>query len=125
MNDAIYIDPEICLSSKKIIEVIMLFKTKPAKVQLASNESALYLQEAKQKVEDSHRRFREELKKYLLHNQVNYEIIHEYKDALNGVSIRLPCNKIELMLQSKEIMAIVLNHPVQLPGQPIGRGYQL
>lgn len=123
MTRNIYIDPEIDLSSEKMVEIIIHFKTEPAKVAVAIAEMSgipLSLDKAKEDVEDSHARFQEEVQKYLGQKQIPYTITHTYKTALNGVAMKLPGNEIKTLLQSAEIAAIYANKEIQLnpPPQP-------
>jgi CHAT domain-containing protein len=119
----IYIDPEIDLNTEKMVEIIIHFKTEPAKVAVAIAETSgipLSLDKAKQDVEDSHARFQADVQKYLGLKQIPYTITHTYKTALNGVAMKLPGNEIKTLLQSGEIAAIYLNKEIQLnpPPQP-------
>lgn len=123
MNSSIYIDPNIDLQSEEYIEVIMQFKTKPAKVAVAEGNSNLTLEQAKQQIDTSHALFRQELEIYLELKQIQYFITYVYKDALNGVCMELQACQIKALLQSKVIGAIYANPTIPIkPNDPM---YQL
>jgi hypothetical protein len=117
MNPSVYLDPAVDLISDKTISVIIEFKTKPAVVAvLEAKEKGipLTLEEAKQKVEESHETFQKELQTLLDENQVTYKVMHNYKTAFNGVSMELPANEIKRLLDSSVISKIYPNREIQL-----------
>ena len=121
MASAIHIDPEVDMKSEKMVEIIIHFKTKPAKVAVAIAEMSgvpLSLDQAKQDVEDSHSRFQEDIERYLGQNQIPYSIMHIYKAAFNGVAMKLPGKEIKRLLQSNEIATIYANKEIKLIPPP-------
>ncbi|MFK9091954.1 protease inhibitor I9 family protein [Bacillus salipaludis] len=121
MTSAIHIDPEVDMNSEKMVEIIIHFKTQPAKVAIAIAEMSglpLTLDQAKQDVEESHSRFQEDVERYLGQNQIPYSINHTYKTVFNGVSMKLPGKEIIRLLQSNEIAAIYANKEIKLIPPP-------
>jgi len=121
MTSAIHIDPEVDMISEKMVEIIIHFKTQPAKVAVAIAEMSgvpLTLEQAKQDVEESHSRFKKDVERYLGQNQIPYSIKHTYKMAFNGVSMKLPGKEIKRLLQSNEIAAIYANREIKLIPPP-------
>jgi hypothetical protein len=112
MATEVYVDPSIDTDSNKVITVIIQFKTLPAQeaVEVAKKGGvSLTLENANWAVEHSHKRFQEDLKRFLELKHIPYKINHIYKVALNGVSMSLPANEIKTLLQSKEIQSIHAN----------------
>lgn len=121
MTSDIHIDPEVDMTSEKMVEIIIHFKTLPAKVAVAIAEKSgvpLTLEQAKQEVEESHSRFRKDVERYLGQHQIPYSIKHTYKMALNGVSMKLPGKEIKRLLQSNEIASIYANKEIKLIPPP-------
>ena len=121
MASAIHIDPEVDMNSEKVVEIIIHFKTQPAKVAVAIAEMSgvpLTLDQALQDVEESHLRFQEDVERYLGQNQIPYLITHTYKIALNGVAMKLPGKEIKTLLQSNEIAAVYANKEIKLNPSP-------
>lgn len=117
MGTAVYIDPSIYNSDDKIVSVIIEFKTSPAVVAVKEAEAKgihLTLEEATRQVEESHKKFQEELKTLLDANHIPYKIRHTYKTALNGVSMELPTNEVNRLLKSTVISKIYLNREIHL-----------
>jgi hypothetical protein len=112
MNPSIYVDPAIDLSNEYTTSIIIEFKTKPAKIAVLEAEAKgipLTIEEAKEKVEESHVRFQKELQTLLAKDQVPYTIKHTYKTAINGVSMELPGNQIKRLVESSSVIAKI--HP--------------
>ncbi|WP_256941419.1 protease inhibitor I9 family protein [Bacillus sp. EAC] len=123
MGTSVFVDPSIDQSSNKTVSIIIEFKTKPAKIAVIEAEAQgkqLSLDEAKQKVEESHEQFQKELQTLLAQNQVPFTVKHVYKTALNGVSMELPGNEVKRLMQSSVIGRITLNKEIHLdpPIQP-------
>ncbi|WP_045517264.1 protease inhibitor I9 family protein [Neobacillus niacini] len=118
MNPSVHIDPAIDLSSDQIISIIIEFKTKPAKIAVLEAEAKgipLTIEEAKEKVEESHVTFQKELQTLLDKNQVPYTVRNTYKTAFNGVSMELPANEIIRLAESSSIISkIYPNKKIQL-----------
>jgi hypothetical protein len=121
MPSQIFIDPTIDVDSEQMVTVIIQFKTKPAQVAVAISEKSgvpITLENAKWSVEHSHERFQADVKRYLDPKRIPYTINHVYKTALNGVSMTLPGNAIQLLLHSKEIESIHANKEYHLDPPP-------
>ena len=108
----IYIDPAINMNSENDVTIIIYFKTQPAKVAVAAAKASgipLTLEQAEQDVKNSHLRFQHDLDILLGRNHIPYKVTFTYTTAVNGVAVRLPANKIPVLLQSQEIAAIYAN----------------
>lgn len=117
MNNQIYVDPAIDLTSDNIITVIIQFQTQPAHVAVAAAKSSghsLTIEDARREVEKSHQRFQEEVKRYFIPKRVPFTITHVYTEALNGVAMRIPGNQVPLLLNFKEIQSIHANQEYHL-----------
>ncbi|WHZ03822.1 protease inhibitor I9 family protein [Neobacillus sp. YX16] len=112
MNPSVQIDPEIDLSSEQMTSIIIEFKTKPAKIAVLEAEAKgipLTIEEAKEKVEESHATFQKELESLLDKNQVPYKVRNTYKTALNGVSMEIPANEIIRLAEASSVISKI--HP--------------
>lgn len=108
----IYIDPAINMISENEVTIIIYFKTQPAHVAVAAAKASgipLTLEQAEQDVKNSHFRFQRDLDLLLGRHQIPYKVTNSYTTAVNGVALRLPANKIPMLLQSHEIAAIYAN----------------
>ncbi|MBG9452380.1 hypothetical protein ABE67_24290 [Cytobacillus firmus] len=102
------------LQSKDEISVIVQFKSKPSKVAVldaASKGKALKKEEAAAQVEKEHKKFKEDIKKYLPQENSNTKsifdpITHTYKRAYNGVALKLPADQVRLLLESDVVQAV-------------------
>ncbi|WP_088041598.1 S8 family serine peptidase [Bacillus sp. EAC] len=113
------LSPDVNLNSSAQTSIIVEFNQKPAVVaQLESKLEGgnLSLNEAQAKVDASHQEFKKDVQS-LLSNKVNYQINNTYKNALNGVSMKLPANQIETLLKSKAVKAIYSS--VKVYGEPV------
>ncbi|MBM7587211.1 hypothetical protein JOC86_003784 [Bacillus pakistanensis] len=123
MDSSVEIDPAIDLSSSQTISIVIHFTTQPAKIAVLEAEKKgidLTFEEAVRQVENSHRKFQEEIRTTLEENQVPYQITHRYKTAFNGVSMKMPANEIHHLTSSTVIQKIYANEDIQLdpPTQP-------
>ncbi|MDY0410195.1 protease inhibitor I9 family protein [Virgibacillus soli] len=125
MNSSIYVDPKIDLNSEESIEVIIQFKTNPAKVQIALSDAGLTLDQAMQNVEESHKRFEAELIRISNEHLISFDILNRYKEVYNGVAMRIQGVNIKYLLQSSEMKAIHLNSQMSIPIQPNDPRYQI
>lgn len=124
VNAPIYVDPEIDLTSKKKVSIIIHFKTMPAKIaviQARAKGLSLSLEKAEKDVEDSHTRFHQEIQTLLEKENVPYSITRTYKTVYNGVAMELPANEIQRLLSSVEISTIHADREIQLepPVRPV------
>jgi len=124
---------DIDLKSNEEVTVIVEFNQLPAKVeqiQKSFKGEEISLEKAKKKVEDSHNTFKNDLKNKVGNktksDKENYKIQYTYKNALNGVAIKLPANEIEKLLEFEVVKAIYNELDVrvspQKPGKDKGEG---
>ncbi|MCP3739982.1 S8 family serine peptidase [Rossellomorea sp. BNER] len=106
------------LSSKKEISVIVQFKSKPGKVavlEAALKGEKLKKEKADAKVEKEHKTFKADIQKILPQENpksksISSTITHTFKKAYNGVSMTLPADQVELLLQSDVVHAVYKNN---------------
>ncbi|WP_223595657.1 S8 family serine peptidase [Neobacillus bataviensis] len=102
------------LKSDNEISVIVEFKSKPEKVAVldaAIKGKNLTAEQAKNKVDHEHATFDADLKKIFPSNlekagKKSYEITRSYKTTYNGVSMKLPANEVETLLQADAVKAV-------------------
>jgi subtilisin family serine protease len=119
--EGLQVSPETNLKSEEEISVIVEFKDKPAKtavLEAAANGKEMSLDEAKQKAEAAHKTFKSDLQK-IYKEEVKkkkdvYKVKKSYKNALNGVAIELPANKVKALLESNEVKAVWSNDEVHV-----------
>jgi hypothetical protein len=124
MNSPIFIDPKINLDSEENVQIIVQFKTKPAVIQVKLMPN-LTMEEARQLVEESHHQFQQDVVTYLDKNQIDYIILNRYKEAYNGVAMKLKGKDIKHLLQSNEIGAIYKSQIISIPPKPNDPRYQI
>jgi subtilisin family serine protease len=96
------------------ITVIVEFKTKPEKVAVldaALKGKNLTAEQAKNKINHEHASFEEDVKRIFpstlyKSGKKPYEITRSFKTAYNGVSMKLPANEVETLLQSDAVKAV-------------------
>ena len=103
------------------VSVIVVFEHSPAPVQVIEAQLAgepLTLAEAEAIVEEEHELFAEELSEAFpqgrARNLPGFEINWEYREALNGVSITIPANRLEELANFESVRAIYPNVMVHL-----------
>ncbi|WP_394139670.1 S8 family serine peptidase [Cytobacillus oceanisediminis] len=102
------------LQSKGEISVIVQFKSKPSKVavlEAAVKGKALKKEEAAAQVEKEHKKFKEDIKKYLPQENsktksISNAITQTYKRAYNGVAMKLPADQVRHLLESNVVQAV-------------------
>ncbi|WP_186673670.1 protease inhibitor I9 family protein [Sporosarcina sp. BP05] len=114
----IYIDPEVDMHTKEIVQVIIEFRISPAHVAILTNTN-LSLEQATELVEQSHRDFHNELEILLVQKQYPHTIMQIYKNSLNGVALELQGIAIQKLLPSQVIKAIYPNREMRIPENPI------
>ncbi|WP_052345743.1 protease inhibitor I9 family protein [Paucisalibacillus sp. EB02] len=124
MNSSIFIDPKIDLDSEENVQIIVQFKTRPAVIQVKLLPN-LTIEKARQLVEESHRQFQQDVVNYLYKNQIEYVILNRYKEAYNGVAMKLKGKDIKYLLQSNEIGAIYMSQIISIPPKPNDPRYQI
>jgi subtilisin family serine protease len=116
------ISPEINQTTSREIEVIVEFKQAPAQVEImknAVNGKTISNDTAYQKVDESHKKFKEELtklqqKKDLKKNFDSAKVTREFKNIFNGVAMTLPANTIEDLIRTGLVKRVWKNHEVKL-----------
>ena len=117
------ISPEVNTKTPKLVDVIVEFSQAPAKVEVkkaALKGKKLALGTARERVEQSHKEFKEHVKALktkrsgTLYDPSTLEIKREFKNAFNGVSMSLPGTAVEELLQSGAVKRIWSNAQVQL-----------
>ncbi|UNT71679.1 S8 family serine peptidase (plasmid) [Bacillus sp. N447-1] len=104
------LSPKVDLKSEDSVSVIVEFKDKPqhtAMIEAKIVGKPLTETEAKQKVDDAHEMFQNDLKTIfkdeLKEKKEPYTIKQTYKQAFNGVAMKLPANKVKTLLNSKAV----------------------
>jgi len=109
------IQPGINTNSEQPVNVIVEFKQDPAKVELAKNPNQISLLQAEDKVEASHRKFKESIQGLSGEKRSGaVEITHEYREAFNGVAATLPGNLVEDLIRIGVVKRIWKDEMVQL-----------
>ncbi|MGG0175948.1 S8 family serine peptidase [Gottfriedia acidiceleris] len=112
----LFLSSKIDLDSPDEVSVMVQFNQKPHKVavlEAALKGTSLTDSQAKSLVDGDHATFDKDLKALSKDEKMTYKISHEYKNAFNGVSIKIPANKIKALLKSKAVKAIYSNLTVQ------------
>ncbi|NLP50219.1 S8 family serine peptidase [Bacillus sp. RO1] len=116
---------DIDLESTEEVTVIVEFDQLPAKAeqfQKSLKGEKISLEAASEKVEESHKKFKKDLQTKIKKKEKSakdpYEIKYEYKTALNGVTITLPANEVETLLESEVVKAVYSELEVQLAPPP-------
>ncbi|MGM0865491.1 MAG: S8 family serine peptidase [Bacillota bacterium] len=119
--EGLQLSPETNLESEEEISVIVEFKDKPAKtavLEAAADGKKLPMDEAKQKAEAAHKTFKSDLQKIYKEEAKKkkdvYKVKRSYKNAINGVAIELPANKVKALLESNEVKAVWSNDEVHV-----------
>lgn len=112
------ISSDIDLKSNEQIDVIVEFKNKPAKVakiEASVKGKQLSETEATELVNQDHQVFQSEVGQLVMdENKVDFKINRSYKTAFNGVSMSLPANQIENLLNSKVVKNVWSNETFKL-----------
>ncbi|EQB38689.1 hypothetical protein M948_08880 [Virgibacillus sp. CM-4] len=114
------IHPDINIESSEPVKVIVEFKQDPAKVEVAKakamrSRSKVTLSQAKEKVESSHKQFKEVLKKMKKTKSTDGpSITHEYRHAINGVAMTLPGNSVKDLIQTGVVKRVWKDKTVRL-----------
>ncbi|MFF3024416.1 S8 family serine peptidase [Gottfriedia sp. NPDC057948] len=113
----LFLSPNVNLESTANVSVIVQFNQKPHKVavlEAALKGNSLSDSEAKSLVDADHATFDKDLQALSSEDGKNYKINREYKNAFNGVSLKLPANKVKSLLKSKAVKSIYSNATVQV-----------
>lgn len=113
----LFLNQNVDLNSTENISVIVQFNQKPHKVavlEAALKGDSLSDSQAKSLVDEDHATFDSDLKALSNADGTTYKINREYKNAFNGVSLKIPANKIKSLLNSKAVKAIYSNATVKV-----------
>lgn len=122
-NSNFTISPDIDVNSPKLVNVIVEFKQAPAKIDVmkqAAKGKKLSIDAAREKVEESHKSFKEHIQSLKSEKNVDaYEtkkvkITREYKNAINGVAMTLPGVAVQDLLQSGVVERVFNDHEVKV-----------
>ncbi|WP_129688264.1 S8 family serine peptidase [Gottfriedia acidiceleris] len=105
------------LKGDEEIPVIVEFKTMPEKVAVldaAIKGKNLTAEQAKNKIDHEHATFSDDLTRIMpstveKSGKRSYEITRSFKSAFNGVTMTLPANEVEILLQSDSVKAVYKN----------------
>ncbi|GAA0437920.1 S8 family serine peptidase [Virgibacillus salarius] len=119
-NQGFTIHPDINVETSEPVQVIVEFKQDPAKVEVAKakamkSRSKVTLTQASDKVEASHKQFKESLQKMKKTKAANEPAItYEYRHAINGVAMTLPGNKVKDLIQTGVVKRVWKDETVNL-----------
>jgi subtilisin family serine protease len=122
-NSNFTISPEIDVNSPKLVNIIVEFKQAPAKIDVmkqAAKGKKLSTDAAREKVEESHKAFKEHIQFLKSEKNVDaYEtkkvkITREYKNAINGVAMTLPGVAVQDLLQSGVVERVFKDYEVKV-----------
>ncbi|UOY92474.1 S8 family serine peptidase [Ectobacillus sp. JY-23] len=104
------------VTSEEPVNIIVQFKEEPVKIQAAKQKgrSAVSLEKAVQKVEESHQAFKAQFLNTQAKSKAIIQIKQEYRHAFNGVAITLPANKIPELLSSNLVKSIAEDQEVHI-----------
>ncbi|PGM56970.1 S8 family serine peptidase [Bacillus sp. AFS053548] len=114
--EGLKISPDVNLNVDTPLSVIVQFKQKPAEVDFKLKQAKglhASMEESRKNVEDSHKKFKEQLNDNQKLNE-SFEIKNEYKHALNGVSMTLPANQVQELLNMDTVQAVWENKEVSI-----------
>ena len=106
------LDSIVDLESSELVDVLVQFNELPAKTAVIASEEKgekISLSAAKEKVDASHKQFQKDVGSLISKNPriINsFNINYSFKEAFNGVSMTLPANEIEKVLESHSVKMI-------------------
>ncbi|MEH7451466.1 S8 family serine peptidase [Gottfriedia acidiceleris] len=119
----------IDLESSNNLSVIVELKDQPGKVavlEAAADGNSLSLSDAEQNANEAQETFKSDLqtiyKDDIKQNKNLFKINRTYNSSLNGVSIKLPANKVKSLLKSKVVKAIWPNNVIKVEPPTIQEG---
>lgn len=122
-SQAFTISPDIDTNSPELVKVIVEFEQAPAKIEVmkqAAKGKKLPLSAANEKVDQSHKAFKEHVQslkaqKNLTEYKVeDVNITRVYKNAINGVAMKLPSMAVKDLLQSGVVKHIFKDYEVKV-----------
>ncbi|SDC75338.1 S8 family serine peptidase [Shouchella lonarensis] len=111
----LHVDEKVDLKSDEAVSVIVELEEVPEKVALAEAAALgekLTEKEAKDNVEASHSAFEEVLDHVA--SPTEYEVERTYDAVFNGVTLTLPANKVEKLLDYEGVKAVYSNDTIEL-----------
>ncbi|WP_179886949.1 S8 family serine peptidase [Bacillus sp. AFS088145] len=115
-QSGLFLNPDVNIDSSEDVSVIVQFNQKPHKVavlEAALKGNSLSDSEAKSLEDADHETFDKDLQKLSSDDDTTYKISRKYKNAFNGVSLKIPANKVKTLLNSKAVKAIYSNETVK------------
>ncbi|QKE73726.1 S8 family serine peptidase [Arthrobacter citreus] len=114
----LHLADNVDLDSSKTVSVIVEFKNKPKKIAMleaAVNGQTLSSSEAQSDVDNDHETFKTDLENaFTSKSDGTYKVTREFKTAFNGLTLKVPANKLQTLVQSGAVKAIYSNQTVQL-----------
>ncbi|UOY91996.1 S8 family serine peptidase [Ectobacillus sp. JY-23] len=117
----LHLAPEIDLNSTEEISVIVEFKQRPSKVavlEAAIKGKIVSEAEEKKQVDNAHATFKKDLAKVFSEKGgkkgATYKVKRTFKTAFNGVSMKLPADQVEKLLQLEAVKAIYSDTEVKV-----------
>lgn len=114
----LHLTDDVDLDSSNTVSVIVEFNNKPKKVAMlesAVNGQTLSSSKAQSYVDNDHATFKTDLENaFTSKSDGTYKVTREFKTAFNGVSLQVPANKLQELVQSGAVKAIFSNQTVQL-----------
>ena len=125
LKTGLRLSDDVDLTSEEEVTVIVEFKELPAKVAQiveASKGESISLEKAKEKVEKSHAEFKKNLQEKIgkeeRSNKDNFNIKYTYQNAFNGVTMSLPANQINKLMEMDTVKAVFSDIKVQIDPPP-------
>ncbi|MGG0175854.1 S8 family serine peptidase [Gottfriedia acidiceleris] len=115
-QSGLFLNPDVNIDSSEDVSVIVQFNQKPHKVavlEAALKGNSLSDSEAKSLEDADHATFDKDLQKLSSDDDTTYKISRKYKNAFNGVALKIPANKVKSLLNSKAVKAIYSNETVK------------
>ncbi|PEL09958.1 hypothetical protein CN601_15600 [Bacillus sp. AFS017336] len=115
-QSGLFLNPDVNLNSSEDVSVIVQFNQKPHKVAVldaALKGNSLSDTEAKSLEDSDHVTFDKDLQSLSKDDGKTYKINRKYKNAFNGVALKIPANKVKDLLNSKAVKAIYSNETVK------------
>ncbi|WP_299742471.1 S8 family serine peptidase [uncultured Rossellomorea sp.] len=118
-----FVSPEINVHSDEEIAVIVQFSQDPAEVEVKKKElkgEKVSLQAAKEKVHKVHHQFKEKVtkKQAKAKGKSTIQIGTEYRQAFNGVAMKLPASEVKELLTYDEVKAVYVDAEIKVDPVP-------
>ncbi|MDT9025528.1 S8 family serine peptidase [Rossellomorea yichunensis] len=119
-----FVSPEINVHSDEEIAVIVQFSQDPAEVEVKKKElkgEKVSLQAAKEKVQKVHHQFKEKItkKQAKAKGKSSIQIGKEYRQAFNGVAMKLPASEVKELLKYDEVKAVYVDAEIRVDPVPL------